>query len=106
VHLAWITAHPVGEWVTQQAPKLLMNLEGDADGLDAVFAAAGVRIIKALVRVLRAKDLVRRKIERYGRTIEPRRFSTIGAAVAAFRDQTGARWAAAERTVPGQTAAD
>jgi high affinity sulfate transporter 1 len=55
------------------------------------------------------KDSVRRKIERYGlaRTIEPRHFfPTIGAAAAAFRDQTGARWTAAERPVPGQTAAD
>jgi MFS superfamily sulfate permease-like transporter len=55
------------------------------------------------------KDPVRRKIERYGlaRTIEPRHFfPTIGAAVAAFREQTGARWTTADRTVPGQTAAD
>ena len=55
------------------------------------------------------KDPVRRKIERYGlaRTIEPRHFfPTVGAAVAAFRDQTGARWTTADRMVRGQTAAD
>jgi hypothetical protein len=43
----------------------------------------------------------RRKIERYGltRTIDPRHFfPTIESAVAAFRRETGARWAAAEPT--------
>jgi len=33
VHLAGITAHPTGAWVAQQARNLLMNLEGQADGL-------------------------------------------------------------------------
>ena len=43
------------------------------------------------------KDPVRRKIERYGltRTIDPRHFfPTIESAVAAFRGETGAEWAA------------
>ena len=72
--------------------------------LDQELSTRGISLVFAEL-----KDPVRRKIERYGlaRTIEPRHFfPTIGAAIAAFRDQTGARWAAAERTVPGQKAAD
>jgi hypothetical protein len=45
------------------------------------------------------KDPVRAKIERYGltRTIDPHHFyPTIEAAIAAFRDETGARWTAAD----------
>jgi MFS superfamily sulfate permease-like transporter len=60
------------------------------------------------------KDPVRRKIERYGltRTISPQHFfPTIGAAVAAFRRQTGAQWtdagqAGSGEAPPGQTAAE
>ena len=49
------------------------------------------------------KDPVRQKIERYGlaRKIEPRHFfPTIGAAVAAFRDETGAQWTAPSSPSP------
>ena len=61
VHLAGITAHPTGDWVTQQARNLLMDLGQHADrfrflirdrdskftaAFDAVFSGADIRIIR------------------------------------------------------------
>ena len=75
VHLAGITAHPTGAWVTQQARNLLMNLEGSVDSLkflirdrdtkftaafDAVFTAVGVRIVKTPVQAPRANAIAQR----------------------------------------------
>ena len=77
VHLAGITAHPAGEWVTQQARNLLMALEDHADSVkfllrdrdtkftaafDAVFTAPGVRIIKTPVQAPRANAIAERWI--------------------------------------------
>jgi putative transposase len=77
VHLAGITAHPTGGWVTQQARNLLMALEdqascikfviGDRDtkftaAFDAVFTAAGARIIRTPVQAPRANAIAERWI--------------------------------------------
>jgi putative transposase len=77
VYLAGITVHPTSAWVIQQARNLLMNFEDQADGLkflirdrdakftaafDAVFTAAGVRIIKTPVRAPRANAIAERWI--------------------------------------------
>ena len=74
------------------------------EDLDEALNARGISLIFAEL-----KDPVRRKIERYGltRTIDPSHFfPTIGAAVSAYRAETGAQWTASDQAAPGQIAAD
>ncbi|GAA1966492.1 sulfate permease [Terrabacter lapilli] len=83
-HPRWIVvaAEPVTD-VDTTASDVLFELDDELDhaGISLVFAEL--------------KDPVRRKIDQYGlsRQIEPRHFfPTIGAAVAAYQAETGARW--------------
>ncbi len=92
-----ITAEPVTDVDTTAADMLT--------DLDDALNARGISLVFAEL-----KDPVREKVERYGltRTIDPRHFyPTVGAAVAAFRTETGAEWLAANgggRTGDGQAA--
>jgi putative transposase len=77
VHIAGITAHPTGAWITQQARNLHMDLGNPAEQFrflirdrdsrftatfDAVFAGAAIRILRTPVRAPRANAIVERWI--------------------------------------------
>ncbi|GIJ51402.1 hypothetical protein Val02_82880 [Virgisporangium aliadipatigenens] len=75
VHVAGVTAHPTGAWVTQQARNLLMHLDHHADRLrylirdrdtkfsaafDTVFTAAGIQTIRTPPQAPRANAYAER----------------------------------------------
>ena len=95
------TAEPEPAWILIAAEPITdvdTTASDVLEDLDEALNARGISLVFAEL-----KDPVRAKIERYGltRTIDPRHFyPTIGAAIAAFRDETGARWTAATGQPP------
>jgi len=99
-------AEPQPQWIVIAAEPITDIDTTAADilyELDQVLDAEHAHLVFAEL-----KDPVRRKIERYGlaRQIESHRFfPTIGAAVSAFQEATGAEWARPNQTAQSTTVA-
>src|SRR6266480_6029280 len=98
-------AEPAPRWIVIAAEPVTdvdTTASDVLEDLDEELNAQGISLVFAEL-----KDPVRRKIERYGltRTINPRHFfPTIESAVAAYREQTGAEWAAPSEATTGPVA--
>jgi MFS superfamily sulfate permease-like transporter len=100
-------ADPKPSWILIAAEPLTDADTTASDVLTELDEALNAQDISLVFAEL--KDPVRRKIERYGLTgtIDPRHFfPIITAAIAAFRDETGAQWTAPAQAAPAQVAAD
>ncbi len=77
IRILGVTAHPNSAWVTQVARNLLMDLDGDVESVkfllrdrdtkftaafDAVFTAAGIRILRSPIQAPRANAIMERWI--------------------------------------------
>jgi high affinity sulfate transporter 1 len=93
--MRFAAAEPAPRWIVIAAEPVTdvdTTASDVLEDLDEALNAQGISLVFAEL-----KDPVRRKIERYGltRTIDPGHFfPTIGAAVKAFRRETGAEWPA------------
>src|SRR5204863_2256022 len=98
-------AEPQPRWIIVAAEPITDVDTTAADMLEDLDEALNVQGVSLVFAEL--KDPVRRKIERYEltRTINPRHFfPTVESAVAAYREQTGAEWAAPSEATTGPVA--
>jgi len=96
-------AYPPPAWILVAAEPITdvdTTASDVLEDLDEALNDQGISLVFAEL-----KDPVRRKIERYGltRTINPQHFfPTVESAIAAFRQETGADWAAAGQATTGE----
>ena len=100
-----VSAEPPPTWIIVAAEPITDVDTTAADMLEELDEALNARGTSLVFAEM--KDPVRRKIERYGltRTIDPQHFfPTLDAAIAAFRDESGADWTRTPSSRPGTPA--